>query len=158
MKLQPIAMALLSASLFTACGGGGGSSDDNNSNTSLINIENVLKVLETNADIALAAYTDAITTAEGLKIALAALRADPTETTLNMAKRAWLAAREPYGQTEVYRFRLSPIDSTNYNDEDGPEGDINAWPLGEALIDYMNVDTGNSADDFGDDQVGVTAN
>lgn len=95
MKLQPIAMALLSASLFTACGGGGGSSDDNSSNTSLINIENVLKVLETNADIALAAYNDAITTAEGLKIALAALRADPTETTLNMAKRAWLAAREP---------------------------------------------------------------
>ncbi|MCG7947878.1 MAG: metalloproteinase, partial [Candidatus Thiodiazotropha taylori] len=127
MKLQPIAVALLSTSLFTACGGSGGSSDDNNSNTSLINIENVLKVLETNADIALAAYTDAITTAEGLRIALAGLRADPTETSLQTAKDAWLAAREPYGQTEVYRFRLSPIDSTNYSDEDGPEGDINAW-------------------------------
>ncbi|HBS27754.1 MAG TPA: peptidase, imelysin family protein, partial [Gammaproteobacteria bacterium] len=33
--------------------------------------------------------------------------------------------------------RLSPIDSTNYDSEDGPEGDINAWPLGESLIDYV---------------------
>lgn len=159
MRLQPLAAAILSASLITACGGGGGSNDDDNTTpTSLINIENVSKVLETNADIALAVYNDAITTAQALKSALTALRADPTETTLQAAKDAWLASREPYGQTEVYRFRLSPIDSTNYADEDGPEGDINAWPLGEALIDYVNVDTGNSADDFGDDQVGVTTN
>ncbi|MBT3012292.1 MAG: peptidase, imelysin family protein [Candidatus Thiodiazotropha sp. (ex Lucina aurantia)] len=158
MRLRTIAAAVLSASLITACGGGGGGSDDDDTNTSLINIENLQRVLETNADIALAAYNDSIATAQALKSALAALRADPTETTLQAAKDAWLAAREPYGQTEVYRFRLSPIDSTNYTDEDGPEGDINAWPLGEALIDYVSVDTANTADDFGDDQVGVTTN
>ena len=64
-------------------------------------------------------------------------------------------SREPYGQTEVYRFRASPIDDTNYDPsdgEDGPEGDINAWPLGEALIDYVK-----QGSDFGPDQIGVTS-
>lgn len=112
------------------------------------------QVLETNAEIALAGYEDSVTTAQALKSALDALIAAPSEQTLADAKQAWLVAREPYGQTEVYRFRASPIDDTDYdasNGEDGPEGDINAWPLGEALIDYVV-----SGDDFGDDQVGVT--
>ncbi len=108
-------------------------------------------LLETNADIAFAAYSDAVDTAIALKKAIDALAANPTQATLDAAKHAWLVAREPYGQTEVYRFRLSPIDSTNYKDEDGPEGDINAWPLGEALIDYVIA----ANPDFGADQVGV---
>ena len=109
------------------------------------------KVLNTNADIALAAYEDSVDTAKALQTAIATFAGEPTQANLDAAKSAWLAAREPYGQTEVYRFRLSPIDSTDYTNEDGPEGDINAWPLGEALIDY--VVEGN---DFGDDQVAVT--
>lgn len=44
---------------------------------------------------------------------------------MDVAKLAWLVSREQYDKIEVYRFRLSPIDSTNYADEDGPEGDIN---------------------------------
>ncbi|MCB0064131.1 MAG: hypothetical protein KDE19_18535, partial [Caldilineaceae bacterium] len=48
------------------------------------------------------------------------------------AKEAWLAAREVYGQTEAFRFYGGPID-----DEDGPEGLINAWPLDEVYIDYV---------------------
>lgn len=115
------------------------------------NVEKMQKVLETNADIAYAIYSDSITTAKDLKVAIKALRENPSAATLDAAKKAWLVAREPYGQSEVYRFRLSPIDSTNYQDEDGPEGDINAWPLGEALIDYVVA-----GDDFGDDQLGVT--
>ncbi|MEM7678030.1 MAG: imelysin family protein, partial [Myxococcota bacterium] len=111
-------------------------------------------VLETNADIAFAAYSDAVDTAEALKAAVDALVAAPTQANLDAAKAAWLASREPYGQTEVYRFRASPIDDTDYNPangEDGPEGDINAWPLGEALIDYVVSGT-----DFTADQIGVT--
>ncbi|MEM1154430.1 MAG: imelysin family protein, partial [Pseudomonadota bacterium] len=88
----------------------------------------IAALLETNADIALAAYNDSIDTAMALQDAINAFAADPSQETLDAAKLAWLVAREPYGQTEVYRFRLSPIDSTNYADEDGPEGDINAWP------------------------------
>lgn len=109
------------------------------------------QVLNTNADIAFAAYGDSVTTAKLLRKAITDLRANTSIENLEAAKKAWLVSREPYGQTEVYRFRLSPIDSSNYQDEDGPEGDINAWPLGEALIDYTVV--GN---DFGDDELGVT--
>jgi len=161
MKLAYLAVAVATASLLSACGGG--SSSDSSSETATdtsasitINVDNVAKVLETNADIAYAAYSDAVDTAKDLQTALATFRADPTEENFVAAKQAWLIAREPYGQTEVYRFRSSPIDTLVYadGDEDGPEGDINAWPLGEALIDYVSTnDT-----DFGTDQVGVTAN
>lgn len=145
MKLKLLTASILTATFLTACGGSSSSSDSTQTSS---NLENIQKVLNTNADIALAAYNDSVDTAKTLQTAITAFKADPTEATLQAAKDAWLIAREPYGQTEVFRFRLSPIDSTNYKDEDGPEGDINAWPLGEALIDY--VSTGN---DFGDDQL-----
>ena len=45
-------------------------------------------------------------------------------------------ARDDYGPTEVYRFYDGPID----NAEDGPEGLVNAWPLDEAYIDYVEGD------------------
>ncbi len=112
------------------------------------------RVLETNADIAFAGYSDAVSTAVDLQSAIEALVSEPSDASLQAARAAWLVAREPYGQTEVYRFRASPIDDSNYDaadGEDGPEGDINAWPLGEGLIDYVVTGT-----DFGDDQVGVT--
>lgn len=153
MKLKILAVAvIIAATQLTGCDSDGNDNDDPAPPTSNIDIPNVEKVLATNADIALAAYSDSVDTAVDLQTALATFKADPTQENLDAAKKAWLVSREPYGQTEVYRFRLSPIDSTNYTDEDGPEGDINAWPLGEALIDY--VTTGS---DFGDDQVGVTA-
>lgn len=159
MKLTKLAAYFAAATMLVACG-----SDDDDDNDVYSNPQ-VQNVLNTNADIALAAYNDSVKTAEDLQAALAAFKAEATKADadrddakaaelLTAAKKAWLIAREPYGQTEVYRFRNSPIDSTNYEDEDGPEGDINAWPLGEALIDY--VVTNDS--DFGDDQVGVTAN
>ena len=51
---------------------------------------------------------------------------------------AWRASREPYGQTEAFRFYGGPID---YFDEEagveGPEGRMNSWPLDEAYIDYV---------------------
>lgn len=153
MKYQALAASLIAASLLTACGGSSSGGDDT---SDPINIENVQKVLDTNADIAWATYSDAVDTAEALKLALQDFREDPTQANFDAAKKAWLVAREPYGQTEVYRFRLSPIDSTDYESEDGPEGDINAWPLGEALIDYVVTATGD--DDFGTDEIGVTAN
>ncbi|MCY0964299.1 imelysin family protein [Parathalassolituus penaei] len=161
MKLSHLAIAVATATLLTACGGGGGSSSsstdtgtDTGSSTSVINVTKVAQVAETNADIAYAIYSDAVTTAKALQTALATFRADPTADNLLAAKKAWLVAREPYLQSEVYRFRLSPIDSTDYETEDGPEGDINAWPLGEALIDYVQV----NSSDFGTDQIGVTSN
>ncbi len=99
-------------------------------------------VLRSNANIAYAAYGDSLLAAISMRRSLRAFVANPTEANLDAAKTAWLNSREPYGQTEVYRFRAGPIDAllddgTLGEDGDGPEGAINAWPLGEALIDYV---------------------
>lgn len=94
-------------------------------------------VATNDARIAHAVYDDSLEAARRMRTAIENFVADPTESSFAAAREAWLKAREPYGQSEVYRFRLSPIDSTNGVDEDGPEARINAWPLGEALIDYV---------------------
>jgi putative iron-regulated protein len=160
MKMKALAAAVITATALVACGGGGGGGGGNTPDPTptptpdIIEPALVSQLLETNADIALAAYSDSVDTAQALKSAIDDFAANPTQEGLDAAKEAWLVSREPYGQTEVYRFRLSPIDSSNYADEDGLEGDINAWPLGEALIDYVQV----AAPDFGSDQVGVVEN
>jgi len=138
MKLTKIAALVASTSLLMACGS---DSDDSNSLEA--------QLLETNAQIAYAVYTDSVITARGLQDALATFKENPNAANLTAAKKAWLVAREPYGQSEAFRFREGPID----NETNGPEGDLNAWPLGEALIDYVNP-TGN---DF-DQETAVVAN
>lgn len=89
-------------------------------------------VVETYSQIVLASYEDSLQGARELKTAIDAFVAAPSDDTLNKARKAWLAAREPYGQTEAFRFYGGPID-----DAQGPEGQINAWPLDEAYIDYV---------------------
>lgn len=154
MKLIHTATGVAIYLALTACGGSSSSDPANPTptpDTSTIDLDNAASLLETNADIAFATYSDAVDTATALQSAITTFENEPTQDNLNAAKIAWLVSREPYGQTEVYRFRLSPIDSTDYQSEDGPEGDINAWPLGEALIDYTIAGS-----DFGADQTGVT--
>ena len=56
----------------------------------------------------------------------------PSAEGLDKTRQAWRDAREFYGQTEDFRFYGGPID-----DENGPEGQINAWPLDEAYVDYV---------------------
>jgi putative iron-regulated protein len=93
------------------------------------------RVVESYTEIVLASYQDSLQLAMELNDALIAFVAEPTEETLAAARDAWLASNEPYGQTEAYRFYGGPID-----DEDGPEGLLNAWPLDEAYIDYVDGD------------------
>jgi putative iron-regulated protein len=88
--------------------------------------------VSTYADIVYATYADSLETATDLNDALVAFVADPSEETLTDAQNAWLVARDVYGQTEAYRFYGGPID-----DEDGPEGQINAWPMDESYVDYV---------------------
>ena len=84
------------------------------------------------AGIVLASYEDSYNEAVTLRDLVNDFVANPTEEGFEACKNQWLAARIPYGQTEVYRFYGGPID-----DEDGPEGAINAWPLDENYIDYV---------------------
>lgn len=93
-------------------------------------------VVATYADIAYAVYRDAHDAARALQTAVAALVDAPSDATLAAARTAWLAAREVYGQTEVYRFYDGPIDHA----ETGVEGLVNAWPLDEAYLDYVDGD------------------
>lgn len=77
-------------------------------------------------------YSDTLAAAKDLQANITALVATPSAEHLDKARKAWLAAREFYGQTEAFRFYAGPID----NDR-GPEGRINAWPLDEAYVDYV---------------------
>jgi putative iron-regulated protein len=94
--------------------------------------QDAASVLQTYADIALAKYEDSLTTAQALQSTVEALIATPSEQNLAAARTAWLAARVPYQQTEVYRFGNAAVDDW--------EGLVNAWPLDEGLIDYVATD------------------
>lgn len=90
----------------------------------------------TYADLVFATYSDTVEATKQLQTDIAAFVADPTDATLETAKESWLTARDAYGPTEVYRFYDGPID----NPDDGPEGQINAWPMDEAYVDYVEDD------------------
>ncbi|MFW5330411.1 imelysin family protein [Hydrogenophaga sp. ZJX-1] len=77
-------------------------------------------------------YADTLAAAKDLQATIAAFVAAPSAEGLDKARKAWLDAREFYGQTEAFRFYGGPIDDAN-----GPEGQINAWPLDEAYVDYV---------------------
>nr|WP_315479322.1 imelysin family protein [uncultured Rhodoferax sp.] len=89
-------------------------------------------VVQQYATLVHANYSDVLISAQTLQKAIAAFAAAPSAQGLEDAKKAWLAAREFYGQTEVFRFYSGPID-----DDNGPEGRINAWPLDESYIDSV---------------------
>lgn len=84
------------------------------------------------ADLAQANYQDALQTARALNEATDALIAEPTEEHLEAAKQAWLEARVAYQQSEVFRFGNAVVDEW--------EGQLNAWPLDEGMIDYVAAD------------------
>ncbi len=79
-----------------------------------------------------ASYEDTLAAAIDMQSTVRALAAKPSAESLAAARKAWLAAREWYGQTEAFRFYGGPID-----DDKGPEGRLNAWPLDESYIDYV---------------------
>lgn len=107
-------------------------------------------IVSTYADIALAGFEDSLTTARALDAAIDALIAAPSDATLLAARAAWIAARVPYQQTEVFRFGNAIVDDW--------EGRVNAWPLDEGLIDYVDSSYGTEADENALYTVNVIAN
>ncbi|WP_044362156.1 imelysin family protein [Vibrio fluvialis] len=84
------------------------------------------------ADIGHAVFSDSLTTAKNLEKSVDAFLAAPSDAKLQQVKQAWLAARVPYQQSEVFRFGNAVVDDW--------EGQLNAWPLDEGLIDYVSDD------------------
>jgi putative iron-regulated protein len=82
------------------------------------------------ADMVYAVYSDSLSTAKALQTAVDAFLAKPNDETLKAAKDAWAASRVPYLQSEAFRFGNTIIDDW--------EGQVNAWPLDEGLIDYVD--------------------
>lgn len=77
-------------------------------------------------------YDDTLASTLILQKAVQAFTDAPSDDGLKAARKAWLDAREFYGQTEAFRFYGGPID-----DKNGPEGRINAWPMDESYVDYV---------------------
>ncbi len=96
-------------------------------------------VLEAYSNIALANYSDTLKDAEALKVSIDTFAKNPTAENLRNAKIAWLISRESYGQTEIFRLSNGPVDAEKgwVSETYGSlEGQMNAWPLDENMIDY----------------------
>ena len=99
------------------------------------------RLMDSYANMAHAAYKDSLDTAKLLQAAVEAYVATPTQENLEAAKAAYKVARQPYSQTEVFRFDegfVTANDQRAIGSVDGWEGQVNAWPLDEALIDYVS--------------------
>jgi len=107
-------------------------------------------VIETYANIAEATYGDSLLTAQRLQGAVDALIAQPSPANLELARKAWRAARIPYQQSEVFRFGNPIVDDW--------EGGLNSWPLDEGLIDYVDASYGGASDENAFAELNVIAN
>ena len=125
-----LALVVSLAGLSTACGSNSGGSDSDSLP------EETPEAIESYSEIVHASYEDTLQKAAEMETAIATFIDDPNEDTLADARQSWLDSREPYLQTEVFRFYDGPID----NPENGPEGMMNAWPLDESYIDYVEDD------------------
>lgn len=114
--------------------------------TTLADSDSVKKeVLESYADMANDTYSQTLKDAMRLRDKINILAENPDMQSLADAKDAWRTSRESYGQTEIFRLSNGPIDA-----EEGwvaeaygaLEGQLNAWPLDENMIDYTIDENG----------------
>ncbi len=90
------------------------------------------QVVEHYADVAHAVFADSLTTAQTLEATIDTFLANPNAAKFEQLKQVWLDSRVPYQQSEVFRFGNAIVDDW--------EGQLNAWPLDEGLIDYVSSD------------------
>lgn len=84
-------------------------------------------------NIVFANYSDCVTAATSLRDTIQSFLKAPAADTLAATRKVWIQARQPYLQSEVYRYYAGPID-----DADGPEPLMNSWPLDEIYIDGVD--------------------
>jgi putative iron-regulated protein len=148
MRIHKLYCAPLLALLTVACGG-----DDDETDTTAELPANAADAVDQYAEIVYASYSDALSAAEALDAAIGTFTTAPSAAGFTAAQDAWRDSRPPYLQTEVYRFYDGPID----NPEDGPEGQLNAWPLDEEYIDYIAGPNGATAGMVNDTNIPITA-
>ena len=128
---------LVSLSLVTAMALTSSASENKQSNkTEQVAVKSIL---ESYSNIALDNYSNALNDAKALKVAIDNFAKSATKENLEKAKKAWLVSRESYGQTEIFRLSNGPVDAEEgwVSEAYGAlEGQINAWPLDENMIDY----------------------
>jgi putative iron-regulated protein len=132
-KLVAASISFAAVLAFSGCAG------SQSTSTALTMQKQDLSILVSYAKIAQDNYNDAVKDAKLLQKSINAFVKNPTQTTLANAKNAWLNSRESYGQTEAFRLSNGPIDAEEgwVADTYGAlEGQINAWPLDENMIDY----------------------
>ena len=157
-KISLVAASLLTAGiLFTGCAKNSMASNEKGN------------VLNAYSQMASQNYSDALRDARALENAINKFAANPTAKTFELAKAAWLVSRESYGQTEIFRLSNGPIDAEEgwVADMYGSlEGQLNAWPLDENMIDYTTdadgkrtsgniIDTKGTFNPGGEDSKGV---
>ena len=127
--MKPLLMLSVSALMFTA---------------STVRAEEAAKaptaedVAKDYASLVYVIYWDNVLYAGRLQKAVELFLKEPSEETLKAAKYAWLKARDVYGLSEAFRFYEGPIDfADDAKGKEGPEGRLNAWPLNESYIDYV---------------------
>lgn len=115
---KTLLVSLLALGAGIGCGGG-----------SSFNDTLATQAITTYSDVLSANYAAALAGATDVQAKIDALVAAPSDTTLKAARDAWLAARPIYSRSEMGRFYDGPIEEV--------EGQINAWPIDENYIDYV---------------------
>ncbi|MCB0663731.1 MAG: hypothetical protein KDC24_13375, partial [Saprospiraceae bacterium] len=85
-------------------------------------------------DVILATYQDLSIKGASLQTAAANLEADPSPENLEAARRAWVAARSPWEQSEGFLF--GPVD------QEGLDPSLDSWPVN--VTDLNNVLNSNN--------------
>ena len=126
MRGKTFVSILSSLALLTSC------ANFKNADSSKLTTQDVLN---TYSEIVYSNYDDTLKAAEVMRVSIGNFINNPTQQNLAIAKKAWKVGRESYGQTEAFRFYGGPID-----DSDGPEGQLNAWPMDESYITSLIQD------------------
>lgn len=131
ISLKQLSLVLSIAALLTlpACSDDG----DTTNVTNNVATTNQTDVVTNYLDLMHANFSDVEILVLDLQASVNAFVANPSDAGLQECKAKWLKARPFYQQSEVSRFHDGPIDRPS----DGPEGQVNAWPLDESFIDFV---------------------
>ncbi|WP_299437456.1 imelysin family protein [uncultured Aquimarina sp.] len=128
--------ATILASIFSC------SNDDDQGTT--VNPVTKSAVIANYSNLVYQSYLDSYNGAVTMETAINTFVDTPSEVNFELAKTAWLNVREAYGQTEAYREANGPIDTDESASAPwgiGNEGQLNAWPIDEGYVDYIEAGT-----------------